>query len=116
MGWWVLGHLSAFVDTFPNQSECCFCCVNRAQRTRITPQRNGVGRVNLKHDVKAGTRKRSGRVNKLLSRNLYAVPAQQPAPTVAVSAQDSEIETNGAGMEALISVWWDLPPFCEDAQ
>ena len=69
----------------------------------------------MKHDVNAETQERSGRVNKVLSRALYAVPTRQLAPAVAVSAQDSEIETNGAGMEALISVWWDLPPFCEDA-
>ena len=80
------------------------------------PSESGVRRVNLKPDVNAGTQERSGSVNKVLSRTLYAVPTRQLAPAVAVSAQDSEIETNGAGMEALISVWWDLPPFCKDPQ
>ena len=75
-----------------------------------------VWRVNLKHDVNAETQERSGRVNKVLSRTLYAVPTLQLAPAVAVTAQDSQIETNGAEMEALISVWWDQPPFCADPQ
>jgi hypothetical protein len=47
---------------------------------------------------------------------LYAVPTRQLAPTVTVTAQDSEIETSGAGSDALISVWWDQPPYCADAQ
>jgi len=70
----------------------------------------------LKHDVNAETQERSGRVNKVLSRTLYAVPTRQLAPTVTVTAQDSEIETSGAGSDALISVWWDQPPYCADAQ
>ena len=70
----------------------------------------------MKHDVNAGTQERSGRVNKVLSRILYAVPTRQLTPTTAVSAQDSEIETNGVGSDALISVWWDQPPFCGEAQ
>ena len=70
----------------------------------------------MKHDVNAETQERSGRVNKVLSRTLYAVPTRPLAPAVTISAQDSEIETNGAGSEGLISVWWDQPPYCADVQ
>lgn len=79
------------------------------------PSEIGVGRVSLKHDVNAGTEDHSAGVNKVLSRTLYAVPTLL-APTGAVSEQDSEIETNGVRLDAPISVWWDQPPFCEDAQ
>jgi hypothetical protein len=72
--------------------------------------------VNLKHDANAGTQKRSGRVNKVLSRILYAVPTRPPTSLTAAGASGSEIESNGMGSEALISVWWDQPPFCGDAQ
>ena len=70
----------------------------------------------MKHDVNVGTQDHSAGVNKVLSRALYAVPTGLLAPTGAVCEQDSEIETNGVKLDAPISVWWDQPPFCEDAQ
>ena len=72
--------------------------------------------MTLKHDVNAGTEDHSAGVNKVLSRALYAVPTGVLAPPVTVCEQDSEIETNGVGLDQAISVWWDQPPFCEDAQ
>ena len=70
----------------------------------------------MKHDVNAETQDHSAGVNKVLSRTLYAVPMGHLASTGAVCEQDSEIETDGVKLDALISVWWDQPPFCEDAQ
>lgn len=70
----------------------------------------GVWRLNLKHDVK-GTQGESGRVNKVVGRTLYAVPVRHLVPVPTVSEQTSQTETNGVGMEALISVWWDQPPY-----
>ena len=72
--------------------------------------------MSLKHDVNAETQDHSAGVNKVLSRTLYAVPMGHLASTGAVCEQDSEIETDGVKLDALISVWWDQPPFCEDAQ
>jgi hypothetical protein len=72
--------------------------------------------MSLKHDVNAGTQAHSAGVNRVLSQTLYVVPMGYLAPIGAVCEQDSQIETNGMRWDAPISVWWDQPPFCEDAQ
>jgi hypothetical protein len=69
----------------------------------------------LKDDATVGTQKDSGHVNKVISRALYAVPMRDTMPVAAASEPHSETETNGVGLDVLISVWWDQPP-CEDPQ
>ncbi len=70
----------------------------------------------MKHDVNAGTEAHSAGVNIVLSRTLYVVPTGYLAPAVTACEQDSEFESDGMKWGAPISVWWDQPPFSEDAQ
>jgi hypothetical protein len=108
--------LLAFVHTFHTSLDVAQAASAGRKALASLPMEIGVGRVSVKHDVQAGTEDHSAGVNKVLSRTLYVVPMGYLTPAVVACEQDSEFETNGMRWDAPISVWWDQPPFSEDAQ
>lgn len=65
----------------------------------------------MEHEDQVGTTRRSGRPNRVVRGLLYAVTARPLTPAMAASQQAPQIETNPAEWDALISIWWDQPPY-----
>jgi len=102
--------LSAFVDSFPSQSECCSWCVSGYGRISIVPAISLLGEKSLEHAEELGTTGTSSRPNSVVGLSLYLVGTPRLILTPVVREPGSEVDTDAVEWDALVSVWWDHTP------